>query len=141
FPLIVTAIGALVAVLGVAITRVRGNEDGLKAIYRGFYVSAVVGAVLAAVAAFVYLPADFAELVLGSAPGPASHAGAPRLVAAGAVVIGVVLAGVILWLTGYFTGTTNKPTKTVAATSRTGAATVVLSGVGVGFESAVYTAG
>ena len=38
-------------------------------------------------------------------------------------------------------GTTSKPTLHVARTSQTGAATVVLSGIGVGFESAVYTAG
>jgi K(+)-stimulated pyrophosphate-energized sodium pump len=57
------------------------------------------------------------------------------------VAIGVVLAGLILWITGYFTGTTSKPTIHVARTSQTGAATVVLSGIGVGLESAVYTAG
>jgi len=63
------------------------------------------------------------------------------VVAAAAVAVGVVLAGLILWVTGYFTGTTSKPTIHVARTSQTGAATVVLSGIGVGFESAVYTAG
>ena len=57
------------------------------------------------------------------------------------MAIGVVLAGIILWVTGYFTGTTSKPTLHVARTTLTGAATVVLSGIGVGFESAVYTAG
>ncbi|WP_264029424.1 sodium-translocating pyrophosphatase [Cellulosimicrobium sp. SH8] len=142
FPLVVTAIGALVAVLGVFITRVRGQENGLKAIYRGFYLSALIGAVLAAVAAFVYLPSSFAALDgtadLGDLSGLAAD---PRVVASLAVVIGIVLAGIILWITGYFTGTTSKPTLHVAATSRTGAATVVLSGIGVGFESAVYTAG
>ncbi|MDF2807160.1 MAG: sodium-translocating pyrophosphatase [Cellulosimicrobium sp.] len=142
FPLVVTAIGALVAVLGVFITRVRGQENGLKAIYRGFYVSALIGAVLAAVAAFVYLPSSFSALGgtadLGDLSGIAAD---PRVVASLAVVIGIVLAGIILWITGYFTGTTSKPTLHVAATSRTGAATVVLSGIGVGFESAVYTAG
>lgn len=142
FPLVVTAIGALVAVLGVFITRVRGQENGLRAIYRGFYLSALVGALLAAVAAFVYLPSSFAALDetadLGDLTGLAAD---PRVVASLAVVIGVVLAGIILWITGYFTGTTSKPTLHVAATSRTGAATVVLSGIGVGFESAVYTAG
>ena len=35
----------------------------------------------------------------------------------------------------------NRPVPVLAATTRTGAATVVLSGIGVGFESAVYTAG
>lgn len=139
FPLIVTAIGAVVAALGVVVTRVRGDESGLTAINRGFAVAAVAGAVLAAVAAFVYLPSSFADLA-GTA-GLGDHPGDPRAVAAGAVAIGVVLAGVILWLTGYFTGTTSKPTIHVARTSQTGAATVVLSGIGVGLESAVYTAG
>ena len=140
FPLIVAAIGAVVAVLGVAITRVRGTEDALTTIYRGFYISALAGVLLAALAAFLYLPSSF-DAITGVSEELANHAGDPRLIAAAAVTIGVVLAGVILWLTGYFTGTTSKPTLHVASTSRTGAATVVLSGIGVGFESAVYTAG
>jgi K(+)-stimulated pyrophosphate-energized sodium pump len=139
FPLIVTAIGALVAGLGVLVTRVRGDESGLTAINRGFAIAAVAGAVLAAVAAFLYLPSSFEAL--GGTAGLGADDGDPRLVAAGAVAIGVVLAGLILWVTGYFTGTTSKPTIHVARTSQTGAATVVLSGIGVGFESAVYTAG
>jgi len=140
FPLVVTAIGALVAALGVAITRVQGEESGLTAINRGFYLSALAGAVASAVAAFVYLPSTFAELS-GISEELAAHTGDPRVVATLAVAIGIVLAGIILWLTGYFTGTTSAPTLHVARTSLTGAATVVLSGVGVGFESAVYTAG
>jgi len=139
FPLIVTAVGAFVALLGVIVTRVRGNENGLAAINRGFYISAVVGALLAGVAAFAYLPSSFADL--GGTADLGDVSSDPRVVASLAVLIGVVLAGVILWITGYFTGTTSKPTLHVAATSRTGAATVVLSGIGVGFESAVYTAG
>ncbi|PFG41908.1 K(+)-stimulated pyrophosphate-energized sodium pump [Isoptericola jiangsuensis] len=139
FPLIVTAIGAVVALLGVGITRVRGDESGLRAINRGFYVSAVVGAVLAAGAAFAYLPSSFGEM--GGTADLTGVTSDPRVVASLAVLVGIVLAGVILWITGYFTGTDSKPTRHVAATSRTGAATVVLSGIGVGFESAVYTAG
>jgi len=140
FPLVVTAMGALVAVLGVFITRVRGSESGLTAINRGFYISALVGVLLSAIAAFVYLPSTFADLTGGTA-GLETHGGDPRLIASIAVAIGVVLAGIILWVTGYFTGTTSKPTLHVARTTLTGAATVVLSGIGVGFESAVYTAG
>jgi K(+)-stimulated pyrophosphate-energized sodium pump len=63
----------------------------------------------------------------------------PRLVAALAVLIGIVLAAAILALTGYFTGTDYRPVKDVGKTSLTGAATVILSGIGVGLESAVYT--
>ena len=45
----------------------------------------------------------------------------------------------ILALTGYYTGTEYRPVKDVGKTSLTGAATVILSGLSVGFESAVYT--
>jgi len=140
FPLVVAGIGAVTAALGVVLTKVRGQESGLRAIYRGFYQAALTGAVLTAIAAFVYLPSSFTELV-GASGDLTAHTGDPRVVATLAVTIGILLAGIILWLTGYFTGTTSNPTKHVARTTLTGAATVVLSGIGVGFESAVYTAG
>jgi K(+)-stimulated pyrophosphate-energized sodium pump len=139
FPLLVPGIGALTAALGIFVTRPRPGENGLVAINRGFYIAAAVSAVLCAAAAYLYLPAKFADL------GHVSEAVAgitrdPRLVATGAVFLGIILAGIILWLTGYFTGTDSPPTRNVAETARTGPATVVLSGIGVGLESAVYTA-
>ncbi|HET7475044.1 MAG TPA: sodium-translocating pyrophosphatase [Dermatophilaceae bacterium] len=140
FPLLVPAIGALTAVLGVFITRTRGAESGLAAINRGFYISAAVSAALCVAAAFVYLPGTFAELDQSAPESIRALGGSPRVVASLAVILGIVLAGVILWLTGHFTGTDKRPTKDVARTSLTGAATVVLSGIGVGLESAVYTA-
>src|SRR3954453_18411388 len=138
FPLIVPAIGAVTAAIGVFITRARAGQSGLAAINRGFYISAVISAVLCSVAAFAYLPSSFRQLT-GADESVAGVTRDPRLVAIGAVILGIVLAGVIVWLTGYFTGTDKKPTLNVARTSLTGAATVVLSGIGVGLESAVYT--
>ena len=138
FPLIVPAIGAVTALIGVFITRVRPGENALKAINRGFYISAIISGVLSAIAAYVYLPATFAELETGR--GDRLLEGDPRMIAVLAVIVGIVLAAIILWLTGHFTGTDKRPTKDVARTSLTGAATVVLSGIGVGLESAVYTA-
>ena len=140
FPLLVMAVGAVTGALGVLITRVRNGDAGLPAIYRGFYLSALAGAALATLAAFAYLPSSFAGL-RGVSAQLAAHTGDPRVVAAVSVLIGVLLAGVVLRVTGYFTGTASKPTIHVARTSLTGPATVVLSGIGVGLESAVYTAG
>ena len=137
FPLVITAIGAITAAIGIYITRVREGENGLAAINRGFYISALIGAGLSVVAAFVYLPSSFADFNGGRLGELTAD---PRLVASAAVVTGIILAGLILWLTGYFTDTRSKPTIRVARTSLTGAATVVLSGIGVGLESAVYTA-
>ena len=146
FPLIIPAIGAVTALLGVFITKARPGENALSAINRGFYIAAVVSAVLSGIAAWTYLPDKYADLFGGDATltdkqqEVAALTGDPRLAAFLAVVIGIVLAGIILWLTGHFTGTDKRPTIDVARTSLTGPATVVLSGIGVGLESAVYTA-
>src|SRR6478672_1589242 len=146
FPLIIPAIGAVTALLGVFITKARPGENALSAINRGFYISAAIAAVLSAVAAWTYLPDKYADLFEdGAALSDKQQEIAalqhdPRLSAFLAVVIGIVLAGIILWLTGHFTGTDKRPTIDVARTSLTGPATVVLSGIGVGLESAVYTA-
>ncbi len=47
FPLIVPAIGAVTAIIGVFITRPRAGENGLKTINRSFYISAFISAVRA----------------------------------------------------------------------------------------------
>ena len=140
FPLIVPAIGVITAIIGVFLTRPRAGENGLKTINRSFYISAAISAVLCAIAAFAYLPADFAGLNLPDAAGFDGPIDDPRIVAVGSVVIGIVLAVIILSLTGYYTGTEDRPVRDVGKTSLTGAATVVLAGISVGLESAVYTA-
>ncbi|HVL83131.1 MAG TPA: sodium-translocating pyrophosphatase [Pseudonocardia sp.] len=140
FPLIIPAIGIVTAVIGVYITRAKPSEGGLTTINRSFYISAAISALASIVAAYLYLPGTFAELVNPTDPSVVGIGGDPRLIASAAVLIGIVLAGIILWLTGYFTGTEYKPVKDVGDSSRTGAATVILAGVSIGFESAVYTA-
>jgi K(+)-stimulated pyrophosphate-energized sodium pump len=137
FPLIVSAIGALVAIIGVFITRLRPSDrSGMVAINRAFYISAVIGAVLVAIASFAFLPSSFAEL----GGEFTERAGNPRWIAIGSVVIGIALAAIIQGLTGYFTETGRRPVNDIGKSSETGPATVVLSGISVGFESAVYSA-
>jgi K(+)-stimulated pyrophosphate-energized sodium pump len=139
FPLIVPAIGVLTAIIGVYITRAKAGENGLVAINRSFYISAAISAVLCAIAAFTFLPGKFSDFK-GVRADISAHSGSPAVVAIVAVIIGIVLAGVILWLTGVYTGTEGKAVQDVGRTSLTGAATVILAGISVGFESAVYTA-
>ena len=142
FPLIVPAIGAVTAIIGVFLTRLRPTDrNGMQAINRAFFTSATISAVLAAIAAFVYLPSKLSDLSAVPA-GIVKDAGDrdPRLLAIGAVVIGIVLASVIQLLTGYFTETGRRPVQDIVRTSLTGPATVILSGFTVGLESAVYTA-
>ncbi|MEV0082137.1 sodium-translocating pyrophosphatase [Saccharopolyspora sp. NPDC050642] len=139
FPLIVPALGVITAVIGVYITKARAGESALTAINRSFYISAGISAVLCVIAALLYLPSSFGELT-GVSEEIRATSGNPAVIALVAVIIGILLAVVILKLTGYFTATEHRPVRDVGKSSLTGAATVILSGLSVGFESAVYTA-
>jgi K(+)-stimulated pyrophosphate-energized sodium pump len=139
FPLIVPTIGVLTAIVGVFITRLRKSDrSGLTAINRAFYASALISAVLVAIAAFTYLPNSFRGL--SQSPLADSATQNPQVIAIVAVVIGIALAAIIQALTGYFTETGRRPVQDIGKSALTGPATVILAGVSVGFESAVYSA-
>jgi K(+)-stimulated pyrophosphate-energized sodium pump len=140
YPLIVPAIGILTAILGIFLTRLRSTDkSAMNAINRSFFISAVISAVLVGLATYTYLPNSFSALT-GIDPALASETTVnPRVLALGAVLIGIVLAAAIQVLTGFFTEVGKRPVNDVAASSKTGAATVILAGVSVGFESAVFS--
>ena len=142
YPLIVPAIGTVTAVIGIFLTKLRSTDkSAMTAINRSFFLSAIISAGLTALATFTYLPSDF-KLLTGLSPEAVAAAGNtnPRVLAIGAVLIGIALAAAIQVLTGFFTETGKRPVNDVAASSETGAATVILAGIAVGFESAVYSA-
>ncbi|HLY33046.1 MAG TPA: sodium-translocating pyrophosphatase, partial [Jatrophihabitantaceae bacterium] len=135
-PLIIGGIGIISSVVGILATRLRASDrNGLVPINRGFFISAATSLVLVAIAAFTFLPTKFSKF----GPGFESS-GNPAVIAFVAVLLGIVLAVIIQQLTGYFTDTIRRPVKDVAKTSLTGPATVILSGIALGLESAVYTA-
>ncbi len=141
FPLIVPMLGVITAVIGIfAVAPRKGDRSGMSAINRGFFISAVVSLILVVGAAFWYLPDSYSKLTGVTDRGILSHGGNPQWLAIGAVIIGLVLASAIQLLTGYFTETNRKPVKEIGESSLTGAATVILSGVATGMESAVYAA-
>ncbi|TAK68213.1 MAG: sodium-translocating pyrophosphatase [Actinomycetota bacterium] len=144
FPLVVPAIGVITAVIGIFAVAPRATDrSGMSAINRGFFLSAVISAVLVIIASFVFLPSTMVELkgIVGENIGLVGfQTFNPRWLAIGAVLIGIVLAAAIQVLTAYFTETNRRPVDDVAKTSLTGPATVILAGISLGLESAVYSA-
>jgi len=140
YPLIVPAIGIITAVLGIFLTKLRkSDKSAMTAINRSFFTSAIISAVLVGFATFTYLPDSLMNMSGLSAEAQAIDIN-PRVLAFGAVLIGIALAAAIQVLTGFFTEVGKRPVNDVAASSKTGSATVILAGVSVGFESAVYSA-
>ena len=140
YPLIVPAIGIVTAILGIFLTKLRSSDkSAMDAINRSFFTSAVISAVLVGFATMTYLPNSLKNMT-GLTVEAQSLDVNPRVLAFGAVLIGIALAAAIQILTGFFTEVGKRPVNDVAASSKTGSATVILAGVSVGFESAVYSA-
>jgi K(+)-stimulated pyrophosphate-energized sodium pump len=120
FPLFVRAVGVITSIIGImSVTPRSETEHGMKAINRGFFVSALLSAIAVGIISVVYMDSW--------RPGAA-------------VVVGLILASVIQVLTQYFTDTKFTPVQEVAESTVTGPATTILSGFSVGLESAVWAA-
>jgi K(+)-stimulated pyrophosphate-energized sodium pump len=142
-PLIIPAIGVITAVIGIFTVSPRPTDrSGMSSINRGFFISAVISAILVIAAVFVWVPSSWSEIesLGGIAATEVGDSLSPQWFVIGAVFIGILLAAVIQQLTAYFTETNRRPVDDVAKTSLTGPATVILSGISLGLESAVYTA-
>jgi len=128
FPLAMMAIGLLASMVSIYLVKARpGETDALKGINRGLNIASLISLVGAAILAFVYV---------GDPAGASVSNVGLRMFAA--VVAGVVLGQVASRITQYFTSSQFKPVRDIAESGRTGAATVVLSGISSGMESAVW---
>jgi K(+)-stimulated pyrophosphate-energized sodium pump len=124
FPLAARAVGVLASIVGVFAVRATDRDKSAMApINRGFITAGLLTVIGTAIVAFVYVGNDKFD------------AGWKCF---GAVIIGLVLAQVLSRLTEYFTSTETAPVREIAEASRTGPATVVLSGTSSGLESSVY---
>src|ERR687892_37809 len=118
FPLFVRAIGVITSIIGIEAVKPRSEtESGMRSINRGFVLSGIVSAV------GVYFVSAF-------------YVGDVKTF--WAVVIGLVLAAVIHFLTEQYTSTERGPVKEIARSTRTGPATTIIQGTAVGMESTVF---
>jgi len=124
FPLIVRSFGLIACIFGILAVRIRGNEDPMNALNRGYFVSVAISAVAMVLTVWA---------MLGSAPG-----GWGWLAASG--LVGIVASVVIVFVTQYYTDGKYGPVKSIVQASRTGPATNIVTGVAVGFESTLLTA-
>ena len=124
FPVAARAVGVVASIAGVYAVRAKeGETNALKPINRGFLTAGIITVIGTALIALLYVGNDNAN---------------EGWKCFGAVVIGLVLAQVVSRLTEYFTGTEYGPVQEIAAATRTGPATTVLSGTASGMESSVY---
>ena len=124
YPLLVRGIGVLGSIFGTYLVKGGTGKSGnaMRSIFTGFLSSAAISVVLFGLVGLIYM-----RDVTGGWWRPFL-----------ATTVGVILAILIDRMTDYFTGTHSSPVKEIKRSADTGPATLVLSGISVGFESSVW---
>ena len=121
-PMIIGAVGVILSLIGIYFVRVRSgatSKELLNALGRGVNVSSVLIAIVS-LAALYYL-------------------GTPNWFGNwGSIIVGLVTGIFIGKITEYFTSEAYKPTQGIAEQAKTGPATVIIGGMGVGMVSTLY---
>ncbi|RUN75501.1 sodium-translocating pyrophosphatase [Sphingomonas sp. TF3] len=132
-PLIVGGVCILTSILGTFFVRLGSSGSIMGALYKGFWVS--VGLSIPAIYfATQYTLGDMTASIGGNAfLGDVGTFTGMKLF--GAMMIGLAVTGLLVWITEYYTGTNFRPVRSIAKASETGHGTNVIQGLAISLES------
>ena len=130
-PLVLAGVGIVVSILGSLLVRVREGGNPQKALNMGEFGAAGIMAVLS----FFIITWILPERWVQTEDVISAFTEYTAIGVFWAVVIGLAAGTLIGLVTEYYTSTTHKPTLGIAQQSVTGAATNIISGLGVGMYS------
>ena len=120
-PMLIGGVCIIASIVGTFFVRLGSSQSIMGALYKGFIVTAVLSAIL------IYFATNH---MFGAE-------GLPYFYCA---LVGLVVTGLIVWVTEYYTSTEYRPVKSVAASSETGHGTNVIQGLAISMEACAIPA-
>ncbi|KAF0118741.1 MAG: K(+)-stimulated pyrophosphate-energized sodium pump [Rhodospirillaceae bacterium] len=128
-PLMIGAVCIAASVVGTFFVRLDADNKIMKALYKGIIATALISAALIAVAMLMVFGDFGREFVMKN-----GVLITPRALY-GCALIGLIVTGLIVWITEYYTGTGYRPVTSIAKSSITGHGTNVIQGLAVSMEA------
>ncbi len=133
YPMAIGGSCLVASIIGTFFVRLGRSESIMGALYKGFIASAILSLI------FIY---PVTQLVLGDMSSEftfasTSFTGMSLYICA---FIGIVITGLLIWITEYYTGTNYRPVQSVAKASTTGHGTNVIQGLAVSMEATALPA-
>ncbi|MFA6436734.1 MAG: sodium-translocating pyrophosphatase [Candidatus Paceibacterota bacterium] len=116
FPLVARAFGLIASVIGVMSVRIREDEDPMKGLNRGYFLTTILSAGGFALATLLLFENHWLLYFLAG-------------------LVGLITSIAFVYITQYYTESRFRPVREIAESSETGAATNLISGFAVGLES------
>jgi K(+)-stimulated pyrophosphate-energized sodium pump len=130
-PLLIGGVCVITSIIGTYFVKLGSGGSIMGAMYKGFLVTAVLS-IPAIYAVTQFALGDLGASIGANLDGTGGFTGMKLFYCS---LLGLIVTGLIVWITEYYTGTNYRPVRSIAKASETGHGTNVIQGLAISLES------